>query len=430
MNRERLASKFGGTSNAKGSSIIAGREIISSDTRRRVIVVSAPGEDEFNGDPKVTKLLRSGNFEGAARRFMVIAQDLGEQASVTELLNEVRAGMDQDKGPDWLLSRGEWIQANLVARVNGAEFLDATEVIRLNADGSIDPATYRLIREKFDSSQGRLVIPGFYGLGPDGKVKTFPSGGSDISGAVVARGIEATLYENWTDVNGLRAAHPKVVNNPKVIPEISYEEMREMAYNGAEVLQRDTVLPLFEVGIPVNIRNTFNPKHPGTMVVLERKSSPGETVIGIAGRDKLAVFEIKKVGMNDQRGIAGNILDIFAQQGVSIEHPITGIDTVSIVVGQEQLDGQRKPILEELARTINPTRVKVLRDLSIVCIVGQGIENDPTGVILKLSYALETEESRVEFNSFPTSKLSSMVGIPSRQYRDATNALYRAFIEK
>lgn len=421
-----ITAKFGGSSMADASAIRKAASIVEADPNRKVIVVSAPGKNQQH-PTKVTDLLLMGEFRPVEKRFLQLSQDLS-CPEVKNWLDEVRVGMNNSRSRDWIASRGEWIQAQLFAQIKGFDFVDASEILHLSEDGrGVTPESYDLICARAKAVQRPIVVPGFYGVDRNGEVQTFARGGSDISGAILARGTNARLYENWTDVNGLMAADPRIVKNPRTIPTITYQEMRELGYRGADVLQRDTILPVFEAGIPINIKNTFNPSHPGTLIVKKRRLREDETVIGIAGRGGFSAIQIEKFGMNEDVGIGDEVLKVFRQLGISFEHDTTGLDVMSVIVSRKHLNGHEATVKADLIESINPTKISILWNLGLICLVGQGISYETASVLRKISETLERKNFEIVATSISTLRNNIVIGVKDQFLNRATRALYQAF---
>ena len=325
--------KFGGTSMADGNVILSGAKIVASDAERRYVVVSAPGK-RFSGDIKVTDLLykcsdayETGDtqtfdetFAKICARFLNIEKEIGKTVGMEAALELVKTEILAGAGRDYCASRGEFLAAKIMAEVLGVPFVDATELIRFDEHGLLDEKSFDLTAEVL-KKYPRAVIPGFYGLGADGKVKTFSRGGGDISGAIVARGVRADLYENWTDVSGFFACDPRIVNSPKCIKELSYQELRELSYMGANVLHSESIFPVRSAGIPIRICNTFRPEDAGTYIVKTHKRTVGETIVtGIAGKKDFTVISLEKSMMNSEVGFVGKVLSVIEKHGISFEH--------------------------------------------------------------------------------------------------------------
>lgn len=435
-----IVTKFGGSSMADAASIRRVAQIVHSDADRRFIVVSAPGRNGHCQE-KITDLLirihsasrgyeRDKAFHTIADRFLSIGEGLGSCAVASDCVEQIYTGIEQRRSSDWFKSRGEWAIARITASTLGATFVDATDLIRIGVGGQINTASYDLVRQRLGSEQGRFVIPGYYGLDQQGEITTFPRGGSDVTGAIIARGVKARVYENWTDVDGVLSANPKVVKHAKVIREITYEEIRELGVRGVEVLQRDTILPLIEAGIPINLRNAFNPDSQGTMIQARRETSDDEDIIGIASEGPFVSFNIQKFGMNDEIGIGRDVLEIFTNAGVPYEHNPSGRDYMSVIVNQNLLeDTEVAAIVGYLNGRINPDRVRVQRDLGLVSLVGQSIQDHATAVCGRLFSGLNRAGIPVRAFDFGTSGISIVVAVSHDRLDDAVRLSHDIFIK-
>lgn len=420
-----IVAKFGGSSMADVDSIKQVTSVIRNNPEIRFVVVSAPGK---NGHypTKTTDDLLDKKYGYVVERFERMGVELGLRDTAAWVSEAKEAFLSSSM--DMILSRGEWLTAKVLAGYLGAHFVDAAEILKINPNGSVGKDSYELIRKKFVGESGLVVIPGFYGLNQEGNITVFPRGGSDISGAAIARGVNARIYQNWTDVDGLKAADPKVIPEAKTISNITYKEIRELGYRGADVLQRDTVLPVFEAQIPINIRNTFNPVNPGTLIVAERRPPKDETVIGIAGRPDFMAFQIEKYGMNDELGVALKVLTVFNEQNVSFEHNPTGLDEMSVIVNQTGINGKEPIIIDSIETAINPDRITVLKNLGLLCAVGQGIETTPVSVLRKANEALEEAGVDITTVNLATSRNNIVFGIDQVELNQATKALYYTFM--
>ncbi|MEO1236043.1 MAG: aspartate kinase [Planctomycetota bacterium] len=436
--------KFGGSSLASADQIRKARAIVEADPRRRFVVPSAPGK-RTPGDRKVTDLLyfcHEAAGQGVAfdeafaivdDRFRGITDELGVDLDLDTLLGEVKAGIAQHaaagRGPDFAASRGEYLNGRVMAALLGWPFYDPAEGIVFTAAGRFDPkATYAPLGEAL-RALGRAVVPGFYGRTPDGYVKTFSRGGSDVTGAVVARAIGAAVYENWTDVSGLLMTDPRVVDSPETIESLTYRELRELSYMGATVLHPEAVFPVREAGIPVNIRNTNAPDDPGTRIVATEDAAPSRRpVTGIAGRKDFTVIHLEKALMNEVIGYGEQVLGILRRQGVSFEHMPSGIDTLSIVVSDEELDGKIDLLVEQLNRDIQPDAIEVDPDLALIATVGRGMKTQP-GRAARLFTALADAGVNIRMIDQGSSELNIIVGVNVNDFDTALRAIYAAFMD-
>ncbi len=437
------ASKFGGSSVADAAQVRKVKAIVRADPDRRFIIPSAPGK-RSKDDQKITDLLylchehaRQGLsfdqvFTLIADRYTQIAADLGVDpglpAKLAEVKSEIARVAADGAGSDYAASRGEYLNGLILAEFLGAEFFDAADLIFFDKRGRLDEAkTYTTIAQKL-KGVASAVIPGFYGSTPEGEVKTFSRGGSDITGAVVARGVSADLYENWTDVSGLLMADPRIIDNPRTINELTYRELRELAYMGATVLHDEAVFPVRHAGIPVNIRNTNRPDDKGTMIV------PGDgsgkhtgTITGIAGRKDFTVIAIEKAMMNAEIGFGRRVLSVLEANGVSFEHLPSGIDTMSLVISDGQLNGKVDDVIDGLRAEVKPDSVDVTSQMALIATVGRGMAHIP-GMAAKLFGALAGAGINIRMIDQGSSELNIIVGVHADDFENAMKAIYKAFV--
>lgn len=436
----RIAAKFGGTSVASSAQIRKVKEIVDADKRRRVVVVSAPGKRNKD-EAKVTDLLYlcqelaeaptdfSGTFAEVKNRFLEIESELGVDAGVGPALDKFAEELKTGVTRDYVASRGEYFNALIIAKFLDAEFVEPFESIRILNNGLVDPDTYSALQERLSGDSHRYVIPGFYGKGPNGKVKTFSRGGSDITGAIAARAIEAIAYENWTDVSGLLMTDPRIVENPDPMVEVTYRELRELSYMGASVLHDEATLPVREAGIPIHIKNTNQPDHAGTRIVprLSNPEEKGSAIAGIAGKDRFAMVCIEKMLMNKELGFISRLLDIFRRQGVSVEHIPSSIDGINVIVDQENLGGRLDDLVEEIKTTLRPDKVKVVTDLALIAIVGEGM-NHSIGISARAFAALSRAQVNVRVINQGASEVNIIVGVSPQDFHNSVRALYGEFV--
>lgn len=440
MAEELIVAKFGGTSVASAAQLRKVAAIIDQDPRRRVIVPSAPGK-LHGGDTKITDLLYLAHqlasrhqplgavWEGVESRFLAIIRDLGLRLDLAPELAQVRARIEGGATADYAASRGEALHGRVVAALLGATYIDAAEVVRFDRAGRLDPVTYERIRERI-GAQGRWVIPGFYGATPAGEVRTFSRGGSDVTGAIVARALTAHVYENWTDVSGVLMTDPRVVPEARPIAEITYRELRELSYMGASVLHEEAVFPVRDLGIPINIRNTNRPTDPGTLILPER--DPGhQVVVGIAGTKGFTVFNVEKALMNSEVGFGRRLLDVFERLAIPYEHTPTGIDTMGVVVADKHLQGEggtsrTEQILEDIQAAVRPDSVKTVPGMALIATVGQGM-NHAIGTAARLFSALAKARVNVRLIDQGSSEQNIIVGVEEDDLGTAIRAIYNEF---
>ena len=432
-----ITAKFGGTSLADASQIKKVAAIIKNDPARRYVVASAPGK-RFTDDIKITDLLykahsqfmNSEDFNGTlsqiSERYAAIIKDLAINFDIDSEINAIKQNISSR---DYLASRGEYINSKIIARFLGWEFVDASEVIFFNESGLLDESkTFYVMGEKLKSLKC-AVIPGFYGSMPDGSIKTFSRGGSDITGSIVARAVKADLYENWTDVSGMLSADPRIVNNPRVIDYITYTELRELSYMGASVLHEDAVFPVRQAGIPINIRNTNKPDDKGTLIAASLpKDMTRRPVTGIAGRKGFCSIRVEKSMMNGETGFGAKLLYIFAKNGVPFEHCPTGIDTISVIVSSDLFDSKRDEILREIKNELAPDFITIEKNLAAVAIVGEGMAG-VKGIAAKIFASLANAGINIRMIDQGSDELNIIVGIDDSDYKKAINALYKSMIE-
>jgi aspartate kinase len=364
-------------------------------------------------------------FETIADRYHSIVRDLGLGMDIEKDLSVVRDGMMQSTTPDYAASRGEYLHAKIAANLLGGQFVDAAEIIRFEPSGryQIEETTAAISTRL--NGVGRVVVPGFYGATPDGSIRTFTRGGSDITGALLARGLGADVYENWTDVSGVLMADPRIVSSPRTIPRLTYRELRELAYMGASVLHEDAVFPVIDRNIPVNVRNTNLPDDPGTLIVKQVEGSSG-AITGIAGRKGYTVIALEKHLMNRQIGIGRRLLTVLEKNRVSFEHMPTGIDTVSLVVENSYLKEKLEPVLEEIRAECQPDKIEVVENIAVVATVGQGLLHIP-GVAGRLFGALAAANVKVLMIDQGSSGINIIVGIEESDFEKAIRAIYAEF---
>ena len=429
--------KFGGSSVAEAAQIRKVEDIIKADARRRFIVVSAPGK-RSKRDQKVTDLLYLCHelagaglpideaFHLIRERYLEIARELGAGIDMRALLAEVQDGIIGKASRDWVASRGEYLAARLIANYLGARFVDTEKTVKIREDGRVDESTYQLLAGALgDTGQGLFVLPGFYGSTLEGQLKTFSRGGSDITGAIIARAVRAEVYENWTDVSGFLMADPRIVKKPKPMRCVTYREIRELAYMGANVFHEEAIFPVFGANIPINIRNTNAPDDPGTLIVDKRDTRDG-VVIGIAGKKGFSIIFIAKLLMNKEIGFGRRLFGILEAHGISFEHAPSGIDTMSVIVADEQLKDKTHLLLEEIQKELNPDRVEILDGYALIATVGEGMAYHP-GIAGRLFAALGAAGINVRIIDQGSSEINIIVGVESKDYEAAVRAIYQAF---
>ncbi len=436
----RIVCKFGGSSVADSNQFKKVRSIVESDPRRSIIVPSAPGK-RVSSEAKLTDLLYlshemasigtdfSGPFSMIKSRFLEIEKELGLPSTLEEALDALRKELLDGCSRDFVASRGEFLNGLLMAQYLEATFLDPKDCVFINASGTVEPTTYEVLGKLLADKTKRYVIPGFYGVDAKGRVKTFSRGGSDISGAIAARAADAELYENWTDVSGLLMADPRIVDNPRPMEEVTYREIRELSYMGASVFHDEAILPVRQVGIPICIKNTNAPDHPGTRIVpkLSPRVEAATEIAGIAGKRSFSMVCLEKSLMNKEVGFAQRALAVLERNGVSFEHCPSSIDGFNIIIEKSQLGDKADVIVEEIQRQVSPDKIELVPELALIAIVGEGMSNQ-IGTAAKAFCALRDAGVNVRVINQGASELNIIVGVVPNDYENAVRALYRAYV--
>ena len=430
--------KFGGSSLASAEQFRKVGDIIRSDEARRFVVPSAPGK-RFDGDTKVTDMLykcyaaaEAGEkfgklLEDIKARYYEIIHGLELSLSLEEEFQVISESFAGKAGTDYAASRGEYLNGIVMAAYLGYEFVDAAEVICFDEDGNFaaDETNAKLSARLAEAESA--VVPGFYGAMPDGKVKTFSRGGSDVTGSIVAKAISADIYENWTDVSGFLVTDPRIIENPKVIETITYRELRELSYMGATVLHEDAIFPVRKAGIPINIRNTNAPQDKGTLIVESTCRRPNYTITGIAGKKGFAALNIEKDMMNAEVGFGRKVLQVFEQNGISFEHMPSGIDTMTIFVHQSEFEEKEQKVLAGIHRAVNPDSVDLEANLALIAVVGRGMRAT-RGTAGRIFSALAHANINVKMIDQGSSELNIIIGVRNDDFEAAIKAIYDIFV--
>jgi aspartate kinase len=442
---ELKACKFGGTSLADASQLRRVKAIVEAEPGRRWVVVSAPGK-RTSADHKITDLFylchenakRGIGFEEVfgiiAGRYEQIVAELALNVPIKALLDEVRTRIKAGATADYCASRGEFLHGHIVAAFLGYTFVDPAEMVRFDERGVFLPEdTNRKVAERL-AQQERSVVSGFYGSKPDGSIKTFSRGGSDITGAIVARAVKADVYENWSDVSGMLMADPRVVKDPKPIRTVTYRELRELAYMGATVLHDEAIFPVRESGIPVNIRNTNDPAAPGTMIVRDNGAAPSKDhatsqITGVAGRKGFTIIAIEKTLMNSELGFGRRLLTVLESNGVSFEHMPSGIDTIGVVVSSADLEGKVEKVVSEIKFECKPDMIDVEHGIALIATVGRGMMHTP-GIAAKVMSSLSKAGVNIRMIDQGSSELNIIVGVREADFENTVNAIYEAFVPR
>ena len=431
--------KFGGSSMADAGQYRKIRDIIREDPQRRVVVVSAAGK-RFKEDHKITDLLYlchahvrfgvdcSNIYEMIVSRYLQIRDELGLDVPLEEEFSLLKKRLDQNQvTEDELVSRGEYFSAKLMAAFLGFQFVDAEDWVRFRLDGSVDrEETYKLLRDL--ASCSGVVTPGFYGKMPDGHIKTFSRGGSDITGALAAAALDADVYENWTDVSGILMADPRIVENPQPIPEVTYDELRELSVSGAQVLHEGTIFPVREKDIPLNIRNTNAPQDPGTLIQerFETDDHPQRFITGITGKKDFSVVSLTKRGFSGEVGFLRRVLTIFERHHISIDYVPNGVDNVSVLVPTEVVAPKLYAILGDIQKEIQPDTLEVFDQIAVVAAVGRRMAHRP-GISGQIFASLGDAGINIRMIIQSPYELNIIFGVDNRDFAKAIQVLYDSF---
>ena len=433
--------KFGGSSMADAGQYRKIRDIIQSDKGRRVVVVSAAGK-RCKDDHKITDLLYLCHahtqygvdcdriFEMITSRYLEIRDELDLKIDLETEFAELKKRLDAKAiSQDELVSRGEYFSAKLMAAFLGFQFVDAIEWIKFKFDGTVDEeATYSALKKALKGKG--VVIPGFYGQMPDGNIRTFTRGGSDITGALAAAALDADVYENWTDVSGILMADPRIVDDPMVIPEVTYDELRELSYSGAQVLHEGTIFPVREKNIPLNIRNTNAPNDPGTMIRerFSTDSDPSRFITGITGKKDFTILHMSKRGMSNEVGVLRKILTVLERHGVSVDYAPNGIDSVSVVMPTAAIAPCLYTVLGEIQREVEPDTLDVHDEIAVVAAVGRKMAFRP-GISGKIFAALGQAEINIRMINQGPDELNIIFGVDNKDFAHAIKVLYNSFVK-
>ncbi len=430
--------KFGGSSMADAVQYRKVRDIILADPGRRVVIVSAAGKSAAENH-KITDLLylchahiRYGMdctpvFDMIKNRYLQIVADLELDIDLEPEFNELKQRLDKKKiTEDELVSRGEYFSAKLMAACLGFDFVDAADWVVFKMDGTVDQeVSYAKLKALV---HGGVVIPGFYGVMPDGAIKTFSRGGSDITGALAAAALDADVYENWTDVSGILMADPRIVDDPQPIAEVTYDELRELSYSGAQVLHELTIFPVREKGIPLNIRNTNAPEDPGTMIQesFESDSEPHRFITGVTGKKNFSIVHLTKRGLSNEVGLLRRILSIYERHNISVVYVPNGIDNVSVVIETEAIAPKLYTILAEVQQEIKPDTLNVIEDIAVVAAVGRRMSKRP-GISGQIFGALGQADINIRWITQSPDELNIIFGVDNKDFSKAIRTLYDSF---
>ena len=430
--------KFGGSSLADAEQFRKVAAIVKADPDRHFVVASAPGK-RFSADTKVTDMLYhcfemvqnhediTDYYQQICERYNAIIRDLGLKFDISGELEYIRNAIQHHSGRDFAASRGEYLNSLILAKYMGFDFIDAESVVFFRENGSYDDEKTHLELSAELKKHKYAVIPGFYGVMPNGTIKTFSRGGSDITGSIVARAAEAEIYENWTDVSGCLMADPRIVEDPKPIKTITYRELRELSYMGASVLHEDAIFPVRYARIPINIRNTNEPEAPGTMIVSETDEYDTKTVItGVAGKKGFSVITIEKDMMNAEIGFGRKVLDVLEDNDMPFEHLPSGVDTMSVVVNTAFLDAHRERVIASINKRVHPDSLVIEDGLALLAVVGRAMVK-AKGTAARVFDAISSANINIRMIDQGSSELNIIVGVEEQDLERALNAIYHEF---
>lgn len=434
---EIVIAKFGGSSLSDSSQFVKVKEIISADERRRYIVPSAPGK-RSSSDIKITDCLYQcfenkgrgrafdDTFAVIEKRYADLCRQLRLEIDIAKYLADIKKEIITGASRDYAASRGEYLSGLILAEYLGFEFVDAADMIIFRKNGLLDEkATYRQVRNRL-ANINRAVIPGFYGAYADGKIKTFSRGGSDITGAIIARSMSAKIYENWTDVSGLLMADPRIVNNPKPIAKVTYKELRELSYMGANVFHEDAIFPVINNDIPINIKNTNRPYDKGTLIINESCEREIGCITGISGKKDFTVITVGKSQMNRSRGYCQRVFSVLEKYNTEFEYIPSGVDTVSLLISNSEYNDTIPKISVEIQKQCRPDFIEINNDIALVAVVAKDMAKTPY-VISKVLSALSKCNLSIKMVNQCASGLSIIIGIENKNFENAINAIYYSF---
>ena len=431
--------KFGGSSLASATQFAKVGKIIKADEQRRYVVPSAPGKRN-DKDTKVTDMLYAcyalaeadkpfdKELKKIKERYESIINGLHLSLTLDSEFETIRAQFLAKAGSDYAASRGEYLNGIVMANYLGYEFVDAADIIKFDEDGDFDSERTHKLAKKRLSALERAVVPGFYGALPDGKVKTFSRGGSDITGSIVARAVHADVYENWTDVSGFLIADPRIIDNPQPIKVITYRELRELSYMGASVLHEEAVFPVRRAGIPINIKNTNAPDDEGTMIVENTCNHSAYTITGIAGKKGFVAVNVEKDMMNSEVGFGRKVLTAFEENGINFEHMPSGIDTMTVFVHEPEFEKKEQKVISAIHRLAQPDSVDLESDLALIAVVGRGMKST-RGTAGRIFSALAHAKVNVKMIDQGSSELNIIIGVSNADFETAIRAIYNIFVE-
>ena len=431
--------KFGGSSLADANQFRKVADIIRSEPCRRYVVASAPGK-RSKDDEKVTDMLfacynrvKDGEgvndvFEKIEQRYQGIIDELGLHIDMQPDFDNIKSAILSYAGRDYVASRGEYLNSKILAAYLGFDFIDAEKGIYFDESGRLDADRTDAVLSAILSEHEYAVVPGFYGSMPNGTIKTFSRGGSDITGSIVARAANADIYENWTDVSGMLMVDPRCVSDPEPIDFITYRELRELSYMGATVMHEEAIFPVRVSGIPINIRNTNDPSAPGTMIVPQTDRPAKHTITGIAGKKGFSAISIEKDMLKAREGFCRKTLEVLEDNDIRFEHIPSGIDTMTFVVPTAQIADKKDAVTSAIIKTVAPDIITINDELALIAVVGRGMVRTQ-GTAVKVFKALADRDINVRMIDQGSSEINIIVGIDEKDYENALDAIYREFVK-
>ncbi len=438
---EKFVTKFGGSSLADAGQFKKVKAVIDGHPARSVVVPSAPGKRDKN-DYKVTDLLYMCHqlashmltfddvYNKIRDRYQSIARELELTTDIDAILHETYENIKNGASQDYCASRGEYINGILLADYLGYQFVDAKELLFFRGKDTLDEEKTREAIHRIVGDAGNVVVPGFYGSNLEGEIQCFSRGGSDVTGAILADALHVDLYENWTDVSGFLVADPNIVDNPEPIHAITFRELRELSYMGANVLHEEAIFPVRRLGIPIQIKNTNRPDDEGTRIIPDTQDEPGRGMItGIAGKKDFTVISVEKLRMTEDLSFFRKLVSIFESNDVPIAHMPSAIDSVSVIVADSHLNGKLKKIIEEIRIYCNPDSIDAFPSMALVAVVGRGMIKRK-GISAKIFSALSTNEVNIRMISQGSSEINVIIGIENKDFQQAIRSIYDAFYRK
>jgi aspartate kinase len=430
--------KFGGSSLADANQFQKVKNIIQADSSRRIVVVSALGKRN-KSDHKITDLLfltgahlkygvdAKSVFNIVKERYFEVKKDLNLSIDLEKEFEIIESKFSSNIDEEYLVSRGEYLAAKLMASYLGFTFVDAEDLIFFDYDGNINEEKTIAALKEILKEKNNIVVPGFYGAYPDGKIHLLSRGGSDVTGSILAKASSATIYENWTDVSGFLVTDPRIVNNPKQIKEISYEELRELSYMGANVLHEDTIFPVQELEIPINVKNTNSPEDSGTIITSNPKDT-SQIITGIAGKKGFLSITIIKKQKKQKIEVIRNVLEVLAKYNVNVEHMPSSIDSFSLIIDSKEVNKRLYELIAEIKSIDEITDVIVENDIALVAVVGRNMATKP-GISAKIFSIFGTNKINIKVIAQASQELSIIVGVENAQFENAIKAIYEGLVK-